>query len=135
VGSSPLTVGFTSSVEASHCDGVPSFEWSFGDGGTSSEPNPTYRYARAGVFAWGLTVAQGGATCTRTGSVSVSPGVPGDCDGDREVTIGELQRAVNMFLGIEPPACGADCDGDGQLSIGEVQRAVNAFLGLPSGCG
>lgn len=134
-GSSPLTVGFTSSVEASHCSGVPSYEWRFGDGGTSSEPNPTHLYARAGVFAWGLTVAQGGVTCTRTGSVSVSPGVPGDCDDDRGVTIGELQRAVNMFLEIEPPACGADCDGDGQLSIGEVQRVVNAFLGLPSGCG
>lgn len=59
---------------------------------------------------------------------------PGDCDGDGEVSIGEVQKAVNMFLGLEPPACGADCNGDGSVSIGEVQKVINAFLGLAVGC-
>ena len=60
--------------------------------------------------------------------------LPGDCDGDYGVSIGEAQRAINMFLAMVPPACGADCDGDGSVSIGEVQRVVNAFLGLASRC-
>jgi len=56
--------------------------------------------------------------------------LPGDCDLDGEVSIGEVQRAVNMFLGIEPPGCAVDADGDGSVSIGEVQRVINAFLGV-----
>jgi hypothetical protein len=60
--------------------------------------------------------------------------IPGDCNGDFEVTIGEVQGAVNMFLGILPPDCGVDCNGDGTVSIGEVQKVINAFLGLPSSC-
>ena len=59
---------------------------------------------------------------------------PGDCNGDGVVNIGEVQKAINMFLGTLPAACGADCNGNGQVSIGEVQKVINAFLGLPSSC-
>ena len=60
--------------------------------------------------------------------------VPGDCDGSGAVSIGEVQKAITMFLGTSQPGCGADCNGDGQVSIGEVQKVINAFLGLPSAC-
>ena len=63
-------------------------------------------------------------------AVTSSAGLPGDCDGDGTVSIGEVQRAVNMFLSLEAPACGSDCDGDGTVSIGELQKVVNAFLGI-----
>jgi hypothetical protein len=63
----------------------------------------------------------------------------GDCDGDGHVTIGEVVKCVNMFLG-QPfcnatnPALGcpvADSDVSGSVSIGEVVQCVNRFL---SGC-
>lgn len=54
---------------------------------------------------------------------------PGDCNGDWTVSIGEVQRAVNMFLETEPPSCGVDAGGDGNVSIGEVQKVINCFLG------
>jgi len=60
--------------------------------------------------------------------------VPGDCDGDGSVSIGEVQKAINMFLGILSPGCGVDCNGDGTVSIGEVQKVINVFLGLAAGC-
>lgn len=60
----------------------------------------------------------------------LAAGFPGDCDGDGVVSIGEVQRAINMFLGIAPPDCGVDSDGDGVVSIGDVQRVINAFLGV-----
>ena len=60
--------------------------------------------------------------------------VPGDCDGDGRVSIGEVQKAINMFLGTQAPTCGVDCDGNGQVSIGEVQKVINAFLGLAASC-
>jgi hypothetical protein len=63
----------------------------------------------------------------------------GDCDGDGTVSIGEVIKAVNLFLGeplcnpADPPrSCPvADVDGNGSVSIGEVIQGVNRFL---SGC-
>jgi hypothetical protein len=62
------------------------------------------------------------------------PSKPGDCNRDDTVSIGEVQRVINMFLGGEAPGCGADCDRNGEISIGEVQKVINAFLNLPSSC-
>lgn len=62
------------------------------------------------------------------------PVIPGDCNGDGTVSIGEVQKAINMFLGTEPVGCGADCDGNGSISIGEVQKVINAFLGVSTTC-
>jgi len=39
-----------------------------------------------------------------------------------------VQRAINMFLGMEAPACGVDGDGNGTVSVGEVQQVINGFL-------
>ena len=65
---------------------------------------------------------------------STAGGTPGDCDGNGTVSIGEVQKAINMFLGAQAPGCGVDCNGDGKINIGEVQKVINAFLGLPSSC-
>ena len=61
-------------------------------------------------------------------------GIPGDCDGDGQVSIGEVQKAINMFLGLLPVGCGVDCNGDGTVSIGEVQKVINAFLEMVVVC-
>lgn len=85
---------------------------------------------------WGGTVILVASLLWATGirGGEFASAVPGDCDGDGTVSIGEVQRAINMFLGIEPAGCGADCDGDGTLSIGEVQRVINGFLGYETSC-
>ena len=62
------------------------------------------------------------------------PSLPGDCDGDGAVSIGEVQKAINMFLGTLAPGCGVDCNENGVVSIGEVQKVINGFLGLASSC-
>jgi len=56
-------------------------------------------------------------------------GFRGDCNGDGRVSIGELQRAVNMSLGGEPAGCGADADGSGTVSGEELAAVVDSFLG------
>jgi hypothetical protein len=61
-------------------------------------------------------------------------GIPGDCDGNGTTSIGEVQKAINMFLGSIPPGCGVDCSEDGVISIGEVQKVINAFLGAATSC-
>jgi PKD repeat protein len=60
-------------------------------------------------------------------------GTPGDCDGSGTVSIGEVQKAINMFLGSLAPGCGVDANADGTVSIGEVQKVINAFLGVVPG--
>ena len=58
---------------------------------------------------------------------------PGDCDRNGVVSIGEVQKSINMFLGLQSPDCGVDRNGDGSVSIGEVQYTINEFLGnIPS---
>src|SRR6185369_15410003 len=57
----------------------------------------------------------------------------GDCNADRQVTIDELVRAVNIALDLSPLATCSACDAshDGHVTVDELVRAVNAAL---SGC-
>jgi PKD repeat protein len=133
-GKVPLEVVFTGTASATHCSGAPIFAWAFGDGATSPEQSPTHIYAAVGTYSWTLTVSVDGVTCSRTGTITVTSSLPGDGNNDGVVSIGEVQQAINMFLGLLPPGNGVDCNGDGTVSIGEVQKVINAFLGLPSSC-
>jgi PKD repeat protein len=116
--------------------GGTTYSWTFGDGQTSTQQNPSHTYASAGAFPWTMTAAWNGKTCTQSGSVfcGVSPGKPGDCDGNGTVSIGEVQKAINMFLGVLAPGCGVDCNANATVSIGEVQKVINGFLGLAASC-
>ncbi|HQO21149.1 MAG TPA: kelch repeat-containing protein, partial [Acidobacteriota bacterium] len=68
-----LIVAFTGSATASNCTGTPTYAWTFGDGGTSTEQNPTHAYAAAGSYDWTLTVTVDNETCSKTGTVNVAP--------------------------------------------------------------
>jgi M6 family metalloprotease-like protein len=134
-GPAPLAVLFQASVTATDCSGSADIQWTFGDGASSAQANPSHTYTSSGNYTWTLTVTQDGETCTQTGSVAAgAQPIPGDCDGDGAVSIGEVQKAINMFLGTLAPACGVDCNGDGTISIGEVQKVINNFLGNPAAC-
>ena len=133
-GNAPLAVAFASTVTQENCAGDPAYAWAFGDGAASAEANPSHTYTAVGTYTWTLTVAMGGKTCAKTGIITVNSGLPGDGNGDGVVSIGEVQQAINMFLGTQPPGNGVDCNADGVVSIGEVQRVINAFLGLPASC-
>jgi PKD repeat protein len=129
------SVPFSATGTENWCMGEVAYSWDFGDG----TPNGTtaaeaHKYAIAGTYAWTLNASIGGNACTRTGTLTVIPGIPGDCDGDGQVSIGEVQKAINMFLGTLAPGCGVDCNGNGTVSIGEVQKVINAFLGLTATC-
>jgi hypothetical protein len=134
VGPAPLTVAFSATSQQTFCPEFPTFIWDFGDGSTSTIPITTHTYAQAGTYVWTLTATAAGVTCTRIGEVSAVGQIPGDCDGNASISIGEVQQAINMFLGLQASGCGVDCSGNGTTSIGEVQKVMNGFLGLPSSC-
>jgi PKD repeat protein/photosystem II stability/assembly factor-like uncharacterized protein len=133
-GVAPLAVSFSGSATATNCTGESAYGWTFGDGGNSSEQNPNHTFLALGTYTWTLTVTAGTESCGETGTVTVEPGLPGDGNGDGVVSIGEVQQAINMFLGTQAPGNGVDCNGDGIVSIGEVQKVINAFLDLASAC-
>ncbi|TWD83282.1 PKD repeat protein [Kribbella amoyensis] len=63
-----------SSTGSSDPDGtIASYAWNFGDGATSTDANPTHRYAAAGTYSVALTVTDNrGGTNTKTQNVTVT---------------------------------------------------------------
>ncbi|MFH1392230.1 MAG: TIGR03790 family protein, partial [bacterium] len=75
-GQSPLTVGFT--AQAQDPDGIiASYFWSFGDGETSIQQNPSHTYNNAGSYIAILTVYDNsGAISTRNTTIVVTSPEP-----------------------------------------------------------
>ena len=69
-----LTVNFTDTSTGS----ITNRSWSFGDGGFSSDVNPTCTYSNAGVFAVSLTAFGfgGQSTLTQSNMITVTPNNP-----------------------------------------------------------
>lgn len=67
-----LTCAFDSSASSDLDGTIVSYDWSFGDGSTSTAASPNRTYAAAGTYNVALTVTDNrGATNTKTTSVSV----------------------------------------------------------------
>ncbi len=77
-GNAPLSVRF---ADRSSGD-VTQWAWSFGDGASSSSPNPTHVYTTGGVFDVTLVVTGPGGSDTVTQLDRVIVNVPGDLDVD-----------------------------------------------------
>ena len=77
-GKSPLTVNFSDQSTGN----VISRSWSFGDGGTSTDQNPSHTYSIPGIYTVSLTVSGPGGSDTETKpdyitvEVVGNPGVP-----------------------------------------------------------
>ena len=88
-GEAPLLVTFTDSST----NNPTSWQWDFGDGGTSSVQNPTHEYTTAGTYTVSLTVsnAYGTDTEVKTDYIEVLPGgcpsTVTDTDGNTYSTI------------------------------------------------
>ena len=134
-GWTPLNIVFSADATNEGCDDNIEFRWDFGDRSTSDIQNPSHVYTKPGIYTWFVRAHSERFACIKWGEITVEPGPrPGDCNDDETVSIGEVQRSINMFLDVEPAACGVDCDGSGTASIGEVQRAINGFLGEETSC-
>ena len=67
----PLTVYFTDLSED-----ATEWNWSFGDGNTSTEQNPEHTYSAAGTFNVNLTVSNAVSQSTKTGFINVKSAYP-----------------------------------------------------------
>ena len=75
-GEAPLRVSFATFPSGG--TGTYEFEWSFGDGGESSNPNPSHTFVSPGVFNSTVRVRSGAqtATCSRPITVTTTPTPP-----------------------------------------------------------
>jgi hypothetical protein len=80
-GNSPLGVQFNSSVRGNP---IITYSWNFGDGATSTMPNPYHTYNNAGNYMATLTITDAdGDTASDSVIITVtSPAGDGDSDGD-----------------------------------------------------
>lgn len=114
-GTAPLSVAFTS--QASGGSGSYIFDWTFGDGQTSSLRDPTHIYNVAGTYNPALIVTDTlGSTATATTALVVSPAiklvnVPN--------VVGQAQAAATMAITAA------------QLTVGVITTASSATV--PSG--
>ncbi|GIF52353.1 glucose/arabinose dehydrogenase [Asanoa ferruginea] len=76
-GPSPLTVQFSSAGSRDPDEEEITYAWTFGDGGTSTEPNPSHTYAAPGDYTAQLTVTDpGGRTAVANVPVTVGNTAP-----------------------------------------------------------
>ena len=73
-GSSPLLVQLSSAGSNDPDGAITGYSWSFGNGSTSSSPNPSAIYTTPGIYTVLLTVTDNqGATAVRSQTVTVNP--------------------------------------------------------------
>jgi PKD repeat protein len=72
-GTAPLVVAFSSAGSVIPDGTAITFAWAFGDGGSSSEANPSYTYTKPGSFTATLTLTEaGGAVATSAVQITVT---------------------------------------------------------------
>ncbi len=92
---SDLTANFTD--ESSDSDGsVVAWDWSFGDGSTSTEQNPSHTYGAEGTYTVSLTVTDDdGATGSTSKPVTVSSGGGGGTMYVFDITMSPIRTGAN----------------------------------------
>ena len=113
-GTAPLTVTFTNlSQHAS------SYDWAFGDGGTSAETNPVHVYGTAGVYTVTLTATGPGGSDVRADVITVHEAVePPVADFDAAPRYGEAPLQVVFTNTTQGNATHYRWDfGDGGISL------------------
>ena len=105
-GVAPLTVQFADQSIGT----VDSYDWDFGDGGSSALASPQHVYAAPGIYTVSLTVTSGGQqnTETKTDYIVVSLS-DYDLDDDGDVDLKDFSEFAKCFTDAGPAAPPAGC--------------------------
>jgi PKD repeat protein len=64
-------VSFAATATATSCTGTVTYVWTFGDGETSTQQNPSHTYASPGNFSWSMTALVASTICQKYGAITV----------------------------------------------------------------
>ena len=128
-GNAPLTVDFTDLSTGE----IDSWLWDFGDGGTSTEPNPSYEYTAVEVYTVSLTVTgpHGSDTEIKVNYITVTePGTePAMHVADIAISIKKAGINVNAIATVtvvdaDGPVAGATVSGSWSGLTGDVDSGI-----------
>jgi len=98
-------VRFTATVDAVGCTGDPTYLWTFGDGATSLEQNPTHAYGAVGDYSWTFTAEIQGVVCTKAGALTVTDPCTVACSAAAEPLLGIVPLNVAFSAAAETSNC------------------------------
>lgn len=105
-GNYPLSVDFTGDVTNSGCSWGATYSWDFGDGGTSTDLNPSHTYGVAGTYLWKFKVEGYQRTILKTGIVEVTaPPCTLTCYAGASPSQGPPPLTVNYTATASPSNC------------------------------
>ena len=124
-GDAPLAVNFTDQ-SAPGTSAITSWQWTFGDGSTSTEKNPAHTYTSEGMYTVSLTVTTADGTNSKTiaNLISVAATTEGE-EGEGEEGEGEEGEGEEGEGELTHHA--ADQDGDSQIELSELLRVIQLF--------
>ncbi len=134
-GAAPLLVSFSSAGSSDPEGAALTYNWTFGDGTTSTAANPTHTYSNAGAYIAQLTVSDGtNATASAILNISVSvagnplPAVAVDFYLDMEAGTNGQPITTNLLASCTHTTEG----GYWTLNRGHPQGCTDCFAQLPS---
>ncbi len=120
-----LTVEFVDQSVSNQGD-IVSWEWSFGDGETSTTPHPSHTYAEAGIYEVVLTISTEDG-CSSSTVLHICIGEEGNgcnCDDVYDPVCASLPGGIIITF---PNACEAECAGFGPDSWVECEEECPCF--------
>lgn len=110
-------------------------QWYFGDGGTSTQTNPSHIYTSAGTYTVCLTTTGGG--CTGTFCDTIQVGANTGCNAYFTIypdsNLAHTYNAINLCSGVQPVVCTWSW-GDGNTSTGNSPTHTYAGPGMYTIC-
>jgi len=132
-GTTPLIVHF----KDTSANGPSSWLWTFGDGTTSTDQNPTHTYTAPGNYTVSLSVNGGADTCTRPAYITVTPVRYGDANDDGVVNQADTLRVLRQVVGLSTkPAADTeqftktDVHRNGAIEVGDALFIAQYNVGL-----
>ncbi|MFP3897532.1 MAG: PKD domain-containing protein, partial [Anaerolineales bacterium] len=122
---------FTFSDESSGGKAGYTYAWDFGDGGTSTDENPSHVYASAGVYTPTLTVTDTLGTVDTQSCASIEVHQLGDANQDNEVSSLDVTKAERIILALDGETSGADANCDGAINVLDVTTIELIIMGQP----
>ena len=126
---------FTAGAVPDNCAEGVSYSWLFGDGNTSDEQNPGHAYNESSTYRWSMTASASGATCIRSGHITIVGDGPQDCASTYWVPV--VSRADGAFGSVWRSDLGLLGGGDATAAVelrfhgpnGMVTRVISVARG------